>query len=350
MKNTRNKNKIYLGLLAGTVVLLLMFTYISTQVYRHSIPTVETAEIFSGTVKRTYTMEGVFNYGSSQDISFPVPVIVEEVYVRAGEAVGEGMKLMKLDTAYLEIERLKLELEIEELLEMEANVGDEREKQIAVYERLKKEDKLAAVQEIIDAEGVLCADYKGEIRSICSETGVVQSADKLLVSVCDKTADAEISWVMKEESIIFERFFADVRVSDGHDIKTTTIVIEDVQKSYDVKTDMVYYTAVVEKTDKLWAMHDAEAVQVTSHYVSEVYPTLVPASAVSYETDGSACVYELKSRAKSFGTEYYVKKQSITVLDKDDNYVATNANLKGADIVVNSSKKLADRAAVWVEE
>ena len=206
------------------------------------------------------------------------------------------------------------------------------------------------MQEIIDAEGVLCAAYKGEIRSICSDIGVVQSADKLLVSVCDKTADAEISWVMQEENIVFERFYADVRVSDGHNIETSTIVIEDVQKSYDVKTDRVYYTAFVEKTDKLWAMHDAEAVEVKAYYVSEVYQTMIPVSAVNYETDGSACIYELKSRAKSFGTEYYVKKQSVTVLDKDDSYVATNANLKDADIVVNSSKKLADRVAVWVEK
>ncbi len=350
MKNTRNKNKIYLGLLAGTVVLLLMFTYISTQVYRHSIPTVETAEIFSGTVKRTYTMEGVFTYGFSQDISFPVPVIVEEVYVRAGESVGEGMELMKLDTAYLEIERLKLELEIEKMLEKEADIADEREAQISAYERLKKDEKLLAVQEIIESEGIIYAESKGEIRSICTETGVMQAADKLLVSVCDKTQNAEVSWAMQEEGIVFERFYADVRVTDGHDIKTTTIIIEDVKKSYDVKTDRVYYTAVLEKTDELWAMHDAEAVEVTSHYVSEVYPTLIPVSAVSYDADGSACVYELKNRAKSFGMEYYVKKQTITVLDKDSSYVAANANLKDASIVVNSSKKLTDRAAVWVEK
>lgn len=350
MKGRKNKNRIYLGLLAGTIALLLMFTYISAQVYRHTIPAVETAEIFSGTVKRTYTMEGVFSYESAQEIALPAPVIVEEIYVRAGESVGEGMKLLKLDTQYLQVELFKLELEIEEMLEKEADIEDERKVQIAAYERQKKEEQLLTLRKAYEADGIFYAESKGEVRAVCTETGTVQTADKLLISVCDRNGSARISWSMQEEGITFDRFYVDVRVTDGHNTGTETVIIEDVRKNYDVKTGKVYYTAAVEKKNKLWAMHDAEAVRVAAYYVSDVYPALIPVSAVRYEPDGTACVYELKSRAKSFGVEYYVKKQTITVMDKDGSYVAVSANLKDADIVVNSSRKLTDRAAVWVEE
>lgn len=345
----KNGNKIYVWLLAGIMVLLLMFTYISTQVYRHSLPIVETANISSGTLKRTYVTEGIFSYHSVREASYAVPIIIEETYVRAGEAVSENMKLMKLDVEYLEIEHLKLEIEIEDMRKQEEKITDERKRQIAVYERQKREEQFLEIEELLKAGGILYSECQGEIRSICEELGKIIEPNKLLVSVCDKTDEADISWVMQEEGITFERFYVEARITDGHSVQTETFVVEDVNRSYDVKLNKNYYTAQLEKSDKLWNMHDAESVQITAYYVSEVYPSLLPLESVEFASDGSAFVYELKSKQKSFGTDYYVKKQMITVADRDNTYAATNETLKDMDIVVNSSKNLLDRMSVWIE-
>ncbi len=346
----KKENRIYLGLLAGAIALLLIFTYISAQVYRRSLPVVETADIASGTVKRTYTMPGAFQYQSAQQIILPVPVKIEEIYVSAGEAVAEGMKILKIDTEYLRIEMLKLELQLEAAREQKEREEDERQRQILAYQIQEQEDAFVYLQEILEGDGIFCAACRGEIRGVYTEKDSDEPADKLLVSICDKDKGAEITWSMKEEGIFFERFYVDLRLTNGHTTETRTVILENVRKSYDAKTNMIYYTASVPETDNMLSMHDAESLTVTAYYVSDVYVSLVPVSAVNYEADGTASVYELRTREKSFGTEYYVRKQTITVLDKDSNYAATGTSFKDSRIIVNSSETLYDRAIVWVEE
>lgn len=346
----KKKNHIYLSLLAGSIALLLLFTYISMQVYRHSLPVVETAEITSGTVKRTYTMPGVFQYQTVQEIVLPVPVIVEEIYVSAGEAVAEGMDLLKLDTEYLRIEMFKLELQLESVREQEEEETDERQRQILAYERQKREEALLYIEEIIENEGIFYASCRGEVSGVYTEEKQTEPADKLLVSVCDKDGGAGISWSMEEEGILFERFYVDLRLTNGHTTETQTVILENVSKSYDAKTNKMYYTADVPETDQLLSMHETEALTVTAYYVSEVYTSLIPLSAVTFEADGTASVYELKTRDKSFGTEYYLRKQTISILDRDTGFVATGSSFRDSRIILNNSKALYDRAIVWLEE
>ncbi len=346
----KRKNGIYAGALAGIILLLLLFTYVSMQVYRHSLPLIETENIQPGTVKRTYTMNGVFRYVSTQEISLPVSAIVAELYVETGETVGEGMAILKFDIEYLEMELIRQELEIEELKEREEQETEERKQKLLVYDRERKEEAVKNLEELLEAEGILYALCQGEVRAINTKEGVVEPADKLLVSICDRKGGAEITWGMEEEGILFERFYAELRTTDGHNSLSDTIVFENVDRNYDVKTNKVYYKAVVPESKNMLSMHDGEPVTVTAYYVSEVYPSLIPVSAVRFESDGAAYVYELKTREKSFGIEYYVRKQSIYVSDRDTNYIATTSTFKDSQIVVNSNQALNDRAAVWLEE
>lgn len=345
----KKRNRVYVGALAGVLVLLLLFTYISMQVYRRSLPVVETEDIQPGTVKRTYTMNGVLRYLSAQEVILPFPVIVSELCVEAGMAVGEGMAVLRLDTEYLEIEQIRLSIAIEEMLAREEAETDEEKRKLLTYDRKKKEAAAGRLEELLEADGVLYASCQGEVRAINTKEGAEESADKLLVSICDRRGGAELTWGMEEEGILFDRFYVDLRMTDGHNSFTDTAVLSDVTRSYDVKTNRVYYRAAVPETGNMLSMHDEEPLTVTAYYVSEVYAALLPASAVRFEADGTACVYELKSREKSFGTEYYVRKQTIEVSDRDAGHIATRSSLKDSRIVVNSSREIGDREIVWVE-
>lgn len=345
----RKKNRFYLSMLAGALAALIVFTYISTQVYRQSLPVVETAEPAAGTVKRTYTMEGVFSYTTQQEILLPVPVLIESVAVREGEIVGEGMELLRLDIRALEIELLRLELELEAMREKENKLEDERAAQIFAYEREQKETEYQRLQELYAAGGIFYAAGRGEVREVYTETGSREAAGKLLLSVCDLDGGAEISWSMKEEGILFERFYVELRQTNGHVVSSGTVILENYKKSYDPQTDRVFYTASVPEQKEMLSMHDAETLTVTAYYVSEVYGALIPLSAITYDADGTAYVYELRSREKSFGMEYYVRKQTISVIEKDGTHAASGGSFKNMSIIVNSSQALQDRAAVWVE-
>lgn len=346
----RKRNRIYAVALAAVILLLLLFTYISTQVYRRSLPVVETENIQPGTVKRTYTMNGAIRYLTAQEISFPFPVIVTETCMEAGMTVGEGMAVLRLDTEYLEIEQIRLMLALEELLAREEAEPDDEKRKLLAYERKKKEEAADCLEELLEAGGILYTSCQGEVRAVNTKEGAEEPADKLLVSICDRRGGAEITWGMEEEGILFERFYADLRMTDGHNSFTDTAVFSDVTRSYDVKTNRVYYRAIVPETKSMLSMHDEEPLTVTAYYVSDVYAALLPASAVQFEADGTACVYELKSREKSFGTEYYVRKQTIEVSDRDISHIATRNSLKDSRIVVNSSREICDREIVWAED
>lgn len=346
----RKKNRIYAGALAGIFFVLLLFTYISMQVYRHSLPVVEIESIQPGTVKRTYTMSGVIHYTSVQEISLPVPAIVSELYVETGETVGKGMAVLKIDKEYLEMELIRQEIVLDELKDREVQETEERLQKLLAYDREKKEEIVKSLEELLEADGIIYALCQGEVRETHVKVGSVEPAGNLLVSICDKRGGAEITWNMEEEGILFERFYAELRMTDGHNSLNNTIVLENVDKSYDVKTNQVYYKAAVPESRDMLSMHDGEPLEVTAYYVSDVYPSLIPVSAVRFEADGTAYVFELKEREKSFGLEYYVRKQTIHVSDRDIDYIATTSTWKDSQIVVNSSQILKDRMSVWLEE
>ena len=91
-----------------------------------------------------------------------------------------------------------------------------------------------------------------------------------------------------------------------------------------------------------------EPVEVELMYTSQEYRAVLPKDCIRYDTDGSPYIFQTYSRTRIFGTEYYVKKIYVEIIEEDNMNVAISS--PATQIVERTSMKLSDMMAVIVIE
>ena len=92
---------------------------------------------------------------------------------------------------------------------------------------------------------------------------------------------------------------------------------------------------------------NGELVNIELNYEKD-YMSVLPRTCIRFGPDGSAYVFEVYTRARTYGEEKYVRRRGVTILEQDAVNVAIIGRVN--DVVQGSSKKLQDMMTVSVIE
>ena len=97
--------------------------------------------------------------------------------------------------------------------------------------------------------------------------------------------------------------------------------------------------------------HIGESVEMAAVYEAKMYPICLPISALG-EENNSYFVYLVEAEKTIMGEDLVVRKQQVTVMDKNEKFVAVAAAdlTTGQDVVVDANKKLQDGTRVRMDE
>lgn len=146
MINEWKQKKLAAGFL-GFLLIMWLLTLISKSVYASGLPQVTTAHIEKKRIEHTVEAEGIIRQGSDVAVHTLPGLRVERIFVRAGDAVGEGSLLFSLDKEELaetigdkELEAARLGYQIADIRKNRSLAEETKEKET----QRAKEDYAAA--------------------------------------------------------------------------------------------------------------------------------------------------------------------------------------------------------------
>ena len=96
------------------------------------------------------------------------------------------------------------------------------------------------------------------------------------------------------------------------------------------------------------SVNTALPVEVTLRYESREYTAVLPQRCIRTDSDGSTFVYVVEEQEKVYGTELYLRKKGVTVLEEDADSAAVLAKLE--NVVEAALRTPVDLEAVRVME
>lgn len=317
----------------GVVLAIGVCTLVSAKNYAEDLAVVTLTYTAPNCIREELTVDGEILYEEVMDVKLPGGCTVEEVYVQAGswiEAQGPILRLKESDLQIAYYEMLLREESLEEAADEEGNRGE-----LARWQQVQLKEEMELLEKLISDEGVISAQEEAYVIYQGYEEGKKTAGESLLrLGLAEKGYRLEWSVDMSHW-----RAFTTGNALIGEDR---------IQLSLEnpVFRDGSYHYSVSLEGEERYAQGYPARVEL--RYVSEEYPMTIPKSCVRYDGTGAAYVYEVIEQQRNFGKEYVVWKTGITIVDQDDVNVAVKAAL--SDVVVRSSKELADMDAVAVVE
>ncbi|HJB16032.1 MAG TPA: hypothetical protein IAA05_08345 [Candidatus Blautia excrementipullorum] len=328
--------KWYVVALFSFLVVLVICTYISSQVYKHSLVQVEIGTVQGDSLRETCYFEGIIEALHYEEYQIPAACRIVEVYCHEGQYVEEGEALCKVDTLLLEIEYLKKEEEMT-LLRENTDVNDRlNQLEIEVLEI-----ELEQLGEILEQGGVIVARQEGEIMNIPELDDY--EMNQTLITCGDMSQGIELVWYISLETPFPEIVYCSIPGEEAE----RRINREDYTYFYDYTSNNWKCSVVLDEITT--NVHIGSRVQMNASMITEeYYPYILPDSAIHYDSStGSNYIFCLESRETSMGMEYYVRQRGVDILGSMGGYTAITADPK-SQVVISSSGQLSDLQVVKI--
>lgn len=193
------------------------------------------------------------------------------------------------------------------------------------------QEDLARFQEILDAQGQICAPYGGLVTDIAITIGG-RTSDAAVMLLSDDTVPCRFRAVISQEQKKY------VSLNDAVSLKLDGSREKDATIDYLAESDSMpgnydIYIALPEGVGApglSGTMNHAES--------GEKYSCCVTSQAV-YTVNARSYVYVVRERDGILGKEYYAEQINVKIQDQNDSWVAVEGALDGESRVISSSTK-----------
>lgn len=318
-------------LLLGVVLLIGGCTLVSAKHYRDSLAAIKVTSTVPDSIRSTLTVSGSVYYHETEEVYIPSGCRVETVYLENEHFVEAGQPILKLKEEELQIVCCEKKLLAEELEKTEATGGTVAE--LAHWKKKLLDAELIVLEKIIADEGVIFAEAAGMMIQQPYEKGM-KTTENNRVIIGKSESGCYLEWTVPEKSY--------------RDFSRGTATVEGEAKGLSWQKP-IYRNGVYVYQSELSGeivFVQGSKIDVQLIYVSKEYKAVLPKKCIQYDQDGSAYVYQVKTRDCNFGEESYVVKIGVTIEDWDDKNVAIKAPL--TDVVLSGPDGLTEMDRVLV--
>ena len=335
--------KRYGVLLAAFLLILAVCTYASNQIYRKSLPAVQTVETIGTRLNYLWELSGTLHYEEKEEYSVPVPVSVAKWGVQAGDRVSSGEPLLQVDAQQLHIHWLQCKID-EEALEAQLKKSKSFAKELLELQLTELQKTIGFVENLIAADGWIMADADGIVLKLQSARQA--AAGMPLVTIGPDSGEKTIQFLLTEEQTAYCEPGTKLEVKLLCGGKSTAMQLA---------VDRILYSAerkgflCTVSTDMAVDMMEGQETSAILAAESKFYHYVIPIEAVAANNNGNASFYVLRQRETIMGTEYYAVLRTGYVLEQNDRYVA----LSGAvmePVIVFSDAALTEGQILLVKE
>lgn len=198
-------------------------------------------------------------------------------------------------------------------------------------DREQLEQDLNDYKSIQEAGGQICASQDGIVTRIMTEVGGRTSDTAvLLLSDGEKPCQLKVNLSKEQKKV--------VSLGDTISVKLDSSRERDCQIDYLTEEGTGVYALYISLPEGLGI--PGESGMIRASKLGEKYMKCVSTLAV-HESNNNSFVYMVGEREGILGSEYYIREQPVKVLDRNDNYVAIEAEAitKDSKIVVSSNKE-----------
>ncbi len=218
---------------------------------------------------------------------------------------------------------------------------------LARLEQAYLEEEIRKLQELLEAEGWICARESGRITELCVSTGQrTPDTAQLLYTPDDgkRLLLAEIPGEQAEYVSIGTRMQLDYETVSGGKQSGEGIVN--------------YLETLADGRIRIWldvtqqGLSPGQQVTLSGNWQSESYGLVVPVSVLQQDNQNRYFLYILRKQNGILGTEWHASRLYVNVLDQNSSYAAIESAALSADtdIVLTSSAEIRDNAVVRVVE
>lgn len=200
--------------------------------------------------------------------------------------------------------------------------------------------ELQKLKTSVPGDGIIKAPVSGTVKSISAQNGSVTSSGQSLFEIVKKASGLAVKWKLDTKPA------GEVNVKDS--VEISGAADESFEFNGEVKekkylADEGKYQFVTHTDAPKGKLQVGQRVEVAVRKESKQYDTLVPNSSIVDE-GGRKNIFILKDRQGVLGTETYVRKVEISIIEEDDfNSAVSLAGFTGDEkIVIFSSKALSD--------
>lgn len=296
------KHKTLTALIALLVFSLAM-TLISVKNYVSSLNTVSVTNTFSGNLRTETTITGFVHFVSTVTIDLPEQCGIDEILVSEGDEVRVGSPLLQFHYDDLVLCRLQLLLSKEQ---MKSRSGlSDIEKEIAELKEKAIDEQLETLDGLIEAEGVLISPIRAQVIGLPTVGGTME------LGVYDD--GLYCTWEVPKSS--YKEFAAYSAVVSKNEEAFTVAGV-----SYNAAKDVYQYQSKPFSINGL--IDTTMPVDVTMVYVSGDYRAVLPRRCIRKDNDGAPFIYVVQERSTVYGTERYLYKTGVTILEQNEDYAA----------------------------
>ena len=318
-----------LAALGAILIFSGAMSLLSARNYAKSLNRVTLTETHPGTLRTQTGATGFLHFVSCVTVELPEGCWLETILVSPGDAVSAGQALVQLRPE--DLQRCRLELLLAREQEKNLRGLSSLEKELAELNLQALDAQLTQVEAALDAGGLVKSPAAGQVTSLPADGGAVEIGTYDQGLYC--------TWeVPKNENKPFTA--VSVEISQ----KEESLTVEAV--GYDAARAVYQYRSAPFAPEG--SVNTALPVEVTLRYESREYAAVLPRRCIRTDSDGSAFVYVVEEREKVYGTELYLRKKGVTVLEEDADSAAVIAKLE--NVVEAALRTPADLEAVRVME
>jgi len=340
--------------LVCVLLIIGLLTYASFQIEHARMPSVMTTMPQVGQLTTTHNVTATVSYITRETQTAQADYRVASVNVTPGQLVTPTDTLLTLDVDALALEQLRLQEAIEDAEDVKTK--DMSAYELAVHEEMLKELRtaLAEVGQYIGTNGEIRAAGAGYVESV-APVGALRAGQPLAELALTQDG-VTLRWEMSPDAAVSTalRGNTKLQVSFTDERGDVTTMAHEVNfgiasRRYDRQSGRYVYESKPIARDyeidgKTWtlALEDGRSVTVTLTEKSNMRLSLVPVSAIRYESDTVGKVYLLVEEEDGSTT---VQDMQINILEQNGEYAAVQREFV-LPVVIYTDGALANGAAV----
>jgi len=331
--------KKYGAWLGAFLLILAICTYASTQIYRRSLPMVQTVETISTKLNFVWELTGNLHYDQTAMYSVPVPATIVQSQVRAGDRVTVGQPLLQVDTEQLHLQWLQCKID-EESLEARIKKSKSFTKEQLELQLIQLQETILFIENLMEADGWIIADTDGIVLRL--QQSQQAAAQVPLITVGPDNGQKTLEFLLSEVQAAYCKPDTELEVTLICDGKSVVV---------NVAADRVIYSAekngylCMATTDLAVDMMDGQKLAATLAAESVFYYYVLPIEAVVANNNSNASFYVLRERETIMGTEYYTVMRTGYIREQNESYVAL-ASAVMEPVVISTSDTIYDGCIV----
>ena len=327
--------KTWMALLAA-VLLVALCAGISLKNYAGKLNRVVIADTVPNQIREEYVRDGVLTFRSETVLALPEGTVIAEVYVEEGQDFKAGDPLVKLD------ENSVLLRLYENRVAQDSFSGypDGAAEDLAELKLTMLQETEAQLQAILEQDCIVTAPEAGQAIHVPFAAGATAAASMTYGTAKDGYT---FTWYMEPENC---------HSFTGGTLELSQEVLElnpkEIQAVYDTNRGRYCCSVAVDTVLRGTRIGQGAYGRVTVQYVSQEYRAVLPLSAIRTDETGGTYVYQVMQRDTLYGTEDYLRKTGVTILERDGQNAAVLASL--TDVVIAANRAPQDLEAVLVIE